>query len=56
MNGLPQQLESICEDFYFKASSNEFPANINYIETLNTDSIMNYLLLQKSMKDIPILR
>lgn len=56
MKGLPQQLESICEDFYIKASSNELPANINYIETLNTDSIMNNLLLQKSMKDIPILR
>jgi hypothetical protein len=56
MNGLPQQLESICEDFYFKASSNELPANINNIDPLNTDSIMNYLLLQKSMKDIPILK
>ncbi|MFZ4800056.1 MAG: hypothetical protein ACOYMA_21380 [Bacteroidia bacterium] len=56
MNGLPKQLESTCQDFYFKASSNELPSNFQIVDKLNTDSIMNYLLLQKSMKDIPILR
>lgn len=56
MNGLPKQLKSVCEDFYFMASSNELPTNFQIVNSLNTDSIMNYLLLQNSMKDIPILR